>query len=221
MKKIIVSLFCLLSLGVFADQIIVSGNIKFNLRDDNTYVIVRDGEIVTTSSGRKILLKDDHTWEPLVETQRNTVITDKNGRRVWIKSDGRWGYMNRTGYLRDDFKFREISLDGEGRNTRIIGKVRNVSGEDYANTSFSVVVFDSADYEYKTLGEFQVADFRNGDDVRFEGVLRVRRENIQDYYIELREAVKRPVEQIEKIKPEKTNKRKTIGEAHIDLNFGN
>lgn len=219
MKKIILALMCLVSLGVYADQVIISGNVRFNLRDDNTYVVIPEGEMATTASGRKVLLKSNGTWENYVEVSRNIIITDKNGRRVWVRGDGRWGYMNRTGYLKDDFRFKEISLNGEGRNTRITGKVRNVSGENYMNTVFNVVVFDGDQYEYRTLGEFQVSDFREGDEVRFEGVLNVRRDNIQDYYIELREATK---EEIRKIKVEKTNNRKkTIGEAHIELNFGN
>lgn len=218
MKKVILVIFCMLSLGVFADQIIVNGNIRFNLRDDNTYIVVQDGEVVTKQNGRKVLLKSDHTWEELHEVSRNVITTDRNGRKVWIRSDGRWGYMNKSGYLKDDFRFREISLNGEGRNTRITGKVKNVSGENYSNTVFNVVVFDADSYEYRTLGEFQITDFADNDDVRFEGVLNVRRENIQDYYIELRQADR---EEVRNIKIEKTNnKRKTIGEAHIELNFG-
>lgn len=191
MRKLFVATLILLAgISAFGDQIIRDGKgRRIKLQSNYTYSIVYDGEIVRDSNGKKILLKDNHTWEYYSDVYVSDILEDEGGRKVWLKGNGTWGYMRR--HEEKEFKFRNVSIEDEGRKTRISGRIKNDSMKDYDSATFKLIIFDKNSYEYKSAGTITIEDFYRDDSEDFEVTMYIRSENIASYYFEFVEGIEK------------------------------
>ncbi|WP_460047206.1 DUF3157 family protein [Sessilibacter sp. MAH2] len=121
-------------------------------------------ETLVGSNGRKVILKDDGSWEYASES---IFVDTKSGRRAELKVDGSWEFVG-LAPVQEDTQYRELDIDVSVVSADIeeylekVGSGKNTRREAYTNFHLDVTVAQTSDLKL-VVSEFNQDGIRIRD----------------------------------------------------------